>query len=124
MSRTRTAGLEMKVVLDTNALFNGSASNLLTLEVASLIRQHSQHNDLRIQWYLPSIVMHERIFQMRKEGRKLFPALQKWQQLLGYELGITEDELNLRVEHAVDNQVAQYNLNILNLDVTQVNWEQ
>lgn len=63
--------LELRVVLDTNALYTGSANYFIRKEVADLIAQHQNLPDLNISWYLPGIVRDERHFQMLTEAQKI-----------------------------------------------------
>ena len=55
---------ELKILFDTSALFTGSASNLVNSNVENLIKEYSAVQDLRISWYLPSIVVQEREFRL------------------------------------------------------------
>jgi hypothetical protein len=57
---------QLRVAYDTNALYTGSASDLVRQEIANLIAQ-STFPDLEIVWYLPEIVRHERQYQMEGE---------------------------------------------------------
>jgi hypothetical protein len=75
--------LDLRVVLDTNALYTGSASYFIRKEVAELIAQHKDLPDLRISWYLPSVVRDERHFQMIAEAYKFLEPISKLERLLG-----------------------------------------
>jgi len=71
--RVKPPQLELTVVLDTNALYTGSASYFVRKEVADLIEQHSTQPDLRIRWVVPEAVRHERQFQMLQEAAQMLP---------------------------------------------------
>jgi hypothetical protein len=114
---------ELKVVFDSNALYSGSASDLLNIDAAQLIIEHSNHSDIIITWLLPNIVVHERQFQMLNKGLELLPSIQKLEKLLGHNLNITKDIIKNRVKEAVDEQIAKYKIQVFFLDTTKVDWE-
>ena len=115
---------ELKIVFDSNALYTGSASDLLNREVAQLIKENSDHPDLGVVWYLPEIVMHERQYQMLKRGLELLPPIQKLERLLGHNLNITEAIIESRVKETVQNQLKEYGIETFSLNVEDVDWNQ
>ena len=121
--RVKPPQLELTVVLDTNALYTGSASYFVRKEVADLIEQHSALPDLRINWVVPEVVRHERQFQMLQEAAQMLPTIERLERLLGHNLNITLDILNTRVQAAVDRQVQQYAITVQPLTVTEVDWQ-
>src|SRR2546428_9829629 len=95
--RIKPSHLEIKVFLDTNALYTGSASYLVRKEVADLITQNADLPDLKIEWIIPDIVRHERQFQMLEEAGKMLPPIGKLEKLLDTNLKITPKILDARV---------------------------
>src|SRR5205807_3699540 len=91
---------ELRVVFDTNVLFTGSASDLLKQEAVELIQQNLHHSDLLLTWYLPEVVLHERLYQMQAIALGLLPSIQKVEKLLGHQLNITEDIVKQRANEA------------------------
>lgn len=120
---TRAKRPELKVVLDTNAIFVGTASDLLRQEVRSLIQDTTKHSDLVISWYLPGIVVHERQYQMRRKGVDLLPSIQKLEALLGHALGITEEIIETRIKEAISKQIEEHRLNVRELALGTVPWD-
>jgi hypothetical protein len=116
--------LQLKVLFDTNVLFNGSTSDLLTKEVTELIEKYATSSDIKISWHLPQVVLDERRFQMRKKGSELFPSLEKLEKLLGHNLGITKDIVEARIDDAINKTVLKYKLETENIDVQLVNWNE
>jgi hypothetical protein len=114
---------ELKVVFDTNVLWTGSASDLLQLEVAELIRNNAGHTDLTLTWYLPEIVRHERQFQMRKKAVELLSPILKLERLLGHNLNITEEIVEQRVNAVIEQQILELGISIISLDETKVDWK-
>jgi hypothetical protein len=49
----------LKIVLDTNQLFTGSASDLLQLALRQVIEASRTHRDIEIEWYVPEVVRSE-----------------------------------------------------------------
>ncbi len=112
---------QLRVVFDTNALYTGSASDLVRQEVANLIKE-SMFPDLEIQWYIPELVRHERQYQMQKRALELLPAIAKVEKLLGHNLAITEQVLVDSVEKTVCQRHEELGLLSLALDYDKVDW--
>lgn len=121
--RVKPRQLELRVVLDTNALYTGSASYFLRKEVGSLIEQHRALPDLTIHWIIPEIVRQERQFQMLQAALQFLPAIEKIERLLGHNLNITRDILEMRVREAIDRQIDQYGITIQSLNPSNVDWK-
>ncbi|HEV8398138.1 MAG TPA: hypothetical protein VGQ37_27875 [Vicinamibacterales bacterium] len=121
-AQKRRKALEVRVVLDTNQLFTGSASDLLKHELAKLIGDSRRHADVRIAWYLPDIVKLERRYQMIEAAKELLPATVKLERLLGHGLAITPEILQDRVDAAITKQIESLNLVVLTVDHAQVDW--
>jgi hypothetical protein len=121
--RIKPRHLELTVVLDTNALYTGSASYFVRKEVADLIEQHSEQPDMKIKWVVPEVVRHERQFQMLQEAAQMLPTIERLERLLGHNLNITSHILETRVHEAVDTQVQKYGIAIRPLKVTDVDWQ-
>jgi hypothetical protein len=120
--RVKPPHLELKVVIDTSALYTGSANNFLRKEIADLISQNSNLPDLTIRWIVPEVVRHERQFQMLQQAYEMLPTIEKLERLLGHNLNITKEILNARVKEAVDCQVQEYGIVVQPLNSTEVDW--
>jgi hypothetical protein len=121
--RVKPPQRELTVVLDTNALYTGSASYFVRREVADLIEQHSSQPDLKLRWIVPEVVRHERQFQMLQEAAQMLPTIERLERLLGHNLNITLDILEMRVQAAVDRQVQQFGITVQPLNVSEVDWQ-
>lgn len=113
---------ELKVVFDTSVLYTQVASDLLRHEVSELINEHSAHADLSIKWYLPKTVRDEREYQMSQQATQLLPSLQKLERILGHNLNITQNILAERITSAIDRQINDLGLGIIDLNVANVDW--
>src|SRR5438105_4325822 len=91
--RARNSIPILKIVLDTNQLFTGTASDLLQDSLRQVIESSRKHSDIQIEWYLPDMVRWEREFQMAEAAHNLLPALSKLERLLGHGLGINSEIL-------------------------------
>jgi hypothetical protein len=120
-TRRRIQKPQLKVVLETNILYSGTASDLVQQEAANLIKE-SVYPDLEILWYLPDIVRHERQYQMRKRALELLPPVAKVERLLGHNLAITEEILLDAVEKSVSLRREELGLLSLALDNSKVDW--
>jgi hypothetical protein len=122
MSRRKSIP-ELRVVFDTSALYTDSESDLLRQEVVEAIRNNSKHADLQLKWYLPAIVVDERLFQMQNKGRKFLPHIQRLEKLLGHSLNINEEVINHQIRDVVERQIKELGLEILALEVNSVDWQ-
>ena len=120
--RNKRSVPELRVVLDSNTTYiEDSATDFLRSEVINLISE-SKHPDLRVGWYLPEVVRHERQFQMQSAARRLWPSLQKVQRLIGHNLALTEQSLVDDVEAHVSNKIQELGIQEIVLDYGHVNW--
>jgi hypothetical protein len=119
---TKKISPELRVVFDSNVIYAQSERFLLRHEVAEFIRANSSHADLKVVWYLPEVVRHERQFQMLRRALELLPSIQKLERLLGHNLNITEQIVTKRVAEAVDEQIRELGLMLLQFDATTIDW--
>ncbi|OFY09300.1 MAG: hypothetical protein A2X05_12700 [Bacteroidetes bacterium GWE2_41_25] len=115
---------ELRIIFDTNAIFIGTASDLLRKEIVDLIESYSKLPDLTLQWYLPQVVVEERKFQMIKKGKELLPSINKIEKLLGHNLNITEDIIESRVIETVGKQIEKNNLKVIQIETSKIDWDQ
>jgi len=123
MTRKKKSKPELRVVFDTSVLFTQVASDLIRGEVKEIIEQNKDHHDLKISWYLPTIVIDERRYQMEQKAFELLPAINKLERLLGHNLNITEDILRIRVNEIVERQMIDLGVSSLKLDSSSVEWD-
>jgi predicted nucleic acid-binding protein len=114
---------ELRIVLDTNALFTSLGDELVNHETAQLIEANNNHPDLKVSWYMPEIVFEERLFQMRRQTVGLISNLTKVEKLLGHNLGLTKDFLDTKVLDVAKKHANDLGITIIKLDVTEVDWE-
>ncbi len=113
---------ELKVVFDTSVLYTQVASDLVRDSISTLIAENSAHSDLNVTWIIPDVVIGERRFQMRSRARELLPPVRRLERLLGHNLNITEEILDIRVEEAITRHLEACNLTVHVLDTSNVNW--
>jgi hypothetical protein len=123
MAKKKRAKPKLMVVFDTNVLYTKVAYELLRREVKELIESNSQHPDLNIKWYLPSVVVDERRYQMQGAAFKLLPSVTELERLLSHNLNITEDILKIRVNDAIEKQLSELGILTLDIDTSQVDWK-
>ena len=119
----RRRRVELKIVLDTNAIWNDSESDLLRREISELVNNNRGDTHLVIQWTLPDIVLKERTYQMQRAAAKLLPYLQRLERVIGIPLNITEDMTNARIGENVARQVANHQLVIHPASYRDVDWD-
>ena len=123
MAKKGRAKPKLMVVFDTSVLYTKVAYELLRSEVKELIESNSQHSDLSIKWYLPSVVVDERRYQMQCAAFELLPYVTKLERLLGHNLNITEDILKIRVNDAIEKQLSELSVSTLDIETSQVDWK-
>jgi hypothetical protein len=88
-----------------------------------LLEQSRELPDLKICWIIPEIVRQERQFQMLQEAFRFLPTIERIERLLGHNLNITRDILEIRVREAIDRQIEQYGIAIQSPDLANVDWK-
>ena len=121
-SGKRKQSLRLRILLDTNQLFTGSASHLLKADLETLIKESRSHPEISIEWLVPEIVRCEREYQMTNAARSFMPTLTKLERLLGHNLAITDEILSDRVREAISRQIRELELVIVPLEVASVDW--
>ncbi len=114
---------ELKVVFDTSVLYSGVAHNLLNNEARQLIKDNSTHSDIKISWYMPEVVMHERQYQMQNKGFELLLPINKLEKILGHNLNITKEIIERKIKDTVKDQLQELNIQISKLDNDKVDWD-
>lgn len=114
---------DLKVVFDSSAIYTQVAHELFRDKVRETIKQNSSHADLLVEWFLPSVVIEERRFQMYAKAAEFLPTLEKLYRLLGHNLGITEGVLQGRVDQALAAQLKEYNVAPYDLNTSRVSWQ-
>lgn len=113
---------ELKVVFDTSVLYTQIASDLVRESIRKLITENSSHADINISWYLPSIVVSERRYQMKNKAFELMPTMQKLERLLGHNLNITEEILVDRVNKAIESELDDLGTSVIEVDTNKIDW--
>lgn len=115
--------LQVKIVLDTNAIWTGGESYLLRQEIADLVDANQGDIHLEIEWILPEVVLHERLHQMRREAIALLPSLARLERVIGHPMNITEAVISQRISEAVDRQVTDHKLVVREASYGHVDWQ-
>lgn len=110
-------------MFDTNVLFTQVASDLVRHDVKRIIQENSNHPDLKIEWYLPNVVVGERKYHMLGKANDFLPAMQKLEKLLGHKFGVGEDTLELHVDKAINNSIEELGFKIATIDTNEIDWE-
>ena len=111
------------VAFDTNVLYTDVAHHLLRRDVKDLIRNNSDHTDLRIEWNLADVVTGEREYQMQKKAHQIYGKVEELEMLLGHQL-TTKEILSERIRSVIDGQLTELNIKILELSSEDVDWKE
>lgn len=113
---------ELRVVLDTNAVFTKTPTHLLSHDVANLIQSTVGQQGPALKWFLPETVYGERRFQMLARGDSLLAHLRTAQDILGRSLSVTKEDMEKAIEELLKAQVETFQLTVAPIDLTKVNW--
>ncbi|SRR6266481_161447 len=114
--------LQIKVVLDTNAIWTRGESFLLSREMSELVNTNRGDAHVDIQWILPEVVLHERRYQMQREAAALLPSLTRLERVIGHPLNITEEVINDKTSKTVERQVQELQLIVHPASYDHVDW--
>ncbi len=121
--RARKRRSELRVVFDTSVLYTRSGSELLRAEAIEIVRRESKHQDLRVRWYLPEVVVGERRFQMEAKALELLEKVRELEELLGKKLKVTEGMIKDCIGRSVERQMKSLGVEIAPLRVGEVDWD-
>lgn len=110
------------VAFDTNVLFTDAAHHLLRRDVKDLIEANSNHLDLSVEWYLPSVVVAEREYQMQSRALNLYKQVQKLDRLLGHQ-STTQEIILARIRSVIEEQINELKIDRLEVDTNDVKWQ-
>lgn len=124
MARQRKSKPKLKVLFETNVLWTKSSYDLIRNEARKLIETNSQHNDLDIEWYMPSVVIREREYQMQRRAYALLPSISELEKLLGHCLNIDNNTLDRQIKEAINTQLSNLKIVTLDFDISKVDWNE
>jgi len=116
--------LLLKVVFDTNPIHKNCAGYLFCRAARELIKSHSTHQDLVIEWILPSVVLGERQYQMTEVAKQLLHKVRDLEGLLPRPLGIDEKNLLELVKTATRKQIRDLKVKVKELKAESINWNE
>ncbi len=116
--------LHLKIVFDSNIIYNIAPIYLVNKPTHDLIQRFKDTQDLMISWYLPEIVIHERTFQMEMEISKYLPTINKIERTFGIELKINSEFIHNHIAKLIDQQIEINRLSIVTLDNSKVIWNE
>ncbi|MFY4027116.1 PIN domain-containing protein [Achromobacter xylosoxidans] len=118
---TRKANLH--VVFDTNVIWSDSILDLFSNVTVSLIRQHSGHQDVAINWVLPRVARQEREYQMRRKALSHLPAVQKLESLVGFNWGVDEAKIADALCKRIDDELKSLGVREMKIDPSATDWD-
>lgn len=118
---TRKANLH--VVFDTNVVWSDSILDLFSNATVNLIRQHSRHQDVAINWVLPRVARQEREYQMRRKALSHLPAVQKLESLVGFNWGVDEAKISDALCKRIDDELKSLGVREMKIDPSVTDWD-
>lgn len=113
---------EIRIMFDTNVLFTGTSHKLINDKAHEYISANHSRQDLQLSFYIPSVVIEERRYQMTEKGTELLGPVGKLEQLLGHQLGINSDILRSRVDDAIKKEIEANRINTFEVDCSKIDW--
>lgn len=112
----------LHVVFDTNSIWTATVHDLINNSASTLIRQHSNHADLKVCWLIPKVVRREREFQMRKKAFDLLPSVSKLEKLVGLRWGVDQDKIANALATYINAELSTLGISELLIDPGTVDW--
>ncbi|HYR92952.1 MAG TPA: hypothetical protein VEP48_02005 [Methylomirabilota bacterium] len=116
----KTSSPSLKVIFDTSAVHVDSATGFVRSEIEALVQ--GSYPDLTISWLLPSAVRHEREYQMLAAATALLPKHSDVQELLGFSITVTGDQLQARLDDRIAKDLNRLGVTEIGLDYSKVDW--
>ena len=113
---------KVKVMLDTNVLFNEDEARLFSNSAEKFIETAAAQTGLIIEWLLPDVVSAERFHQMNSRAVKLLTPLGRLERLIGHKLAMTEEILGDRVNKVIANDKEKLGVIDFTVDYAKVDW--
>ncbi len=115
---------QIKIFTDTNIVHAAQAHLLISTAVHKYVSEHREIESVELKWFLPSMVLEERRHQMLKAALALTPKLNELEKLLGHSLAITAEIMEDRVSSKIQKTIDELCLEVCELDISSVNWEE
>jgi hypothetical protein len=113
---------ELRVVFDTSVI-KADEKQLLRKDIRRFIeQQRAAPPDIAFAWYVPQMVMAERIYQMSQEALTYHAALTQLERTIGQSFGLTADAVNEAITQRAANALSALGVDVLTLDATSVDW--
>ena len=112
------------MAFDTNVLYTDISHHLLRLDVKELIRAHSGHEDVEVEWLVPEGVIEERRYQMLRAAGQLQKSVQNYSELLGMTIECSDDQLAAHVDRCIREGMQEIGLRMIPLEALATNWAQ
>lgn len=115
--------VNLHVVFDTNVIWSDSILEVFNNATITLIRKHSGHQDLSIQWTLPRIARQEREYQMRRKALECIPSVQKLEALVGFNWGVDKARIADALKKRIDEELSSLGVREYAIDPAEADWE-
>ncbi|MFZ1810985.1 MAG: PIN domain-containing protein [Candidatus Nitrotoga sp.] len=124
MTKDKKSIPQLKIFLDTNVIHTHTPSELVNSKVSKMIAEHSNSGFLEISWYISDTVRHERQYQMINGASEWLSYIPKIKKFFEIDFAADEPAINNRVNDLINEQLKILNLNVFNIQYTQVRWDQ
>jgi hypothetical protein len=114
--------MDLRVVLDTNAIYSASGGHLLAYEIKQLILETQGDEHLRVSWYLPQTVLDERRYQLKQEAITLRSQVAKFEKVIRHRFELTDAQIEEWLAVSVSEQVKECGLLICPMNPSLVDW--
>ena len=113
---------DLRVVLDTNAIYSATTGYLLAYETQKLIEETRLDPHLNVSWYLPQIVLDERRYQIQQEAAKLRSSVRNLEKVIRHTSDLTDSLIQDRIASSVTDQVRKHGLVVCACDPRHIDW--
>lgn len=125
LSDNKTAFLN--VIVDTNIIFKKDSFDFLNNELKNFLKDYSKNEDVKIVFYIPEVVKHERLFQIEKSVNEEYSIfLSKLKKIKPY-LNLPTDNFLIEspaeiAQISFNSEIHNNNINIFSLNYDSIDW--
>jgi hypothetical protein len=110
------------VLFDTNPIWTGSMTDLVSRSTTELVRRYGGDGDLALRWCVPTMVIAERRYRMAEAAVGLLPKLKSMEKVLGESLGVDEGRVRSGINKHIADQCGALHFELVEPDVSRMDW--
>ena len=120
LEASKGKALELRVVLDTNAIYSAGGGHLLSLEMSELVKGTVSDQHLQVLWFVPDVVLAERHYQINKQVATLQSSVAKLERVLRRPFALKDEEVEQCITASINTQLEEHKLQVCSSDHSRI----